>query len=195
MGFTALFGGTFNPFHNGHLEMLKALENDINIEEIWIMPDKIPPHKQYDYMVSDSDRINMCKLVASSFKKASVCLVEFEREGKSYSYDTVIELKKRYPNKNFVFVCGGDMFVYLPNWYNFSKLIKLLPFYVFSRATTDNDKFDACVAEFEKMGLKVILNNTDIPDISSTDFRKTGNSSLLPLEIYNYITERRLYNV
>ena len=48
MGFTAIFGGTFNPFHIGHYEMLKALQKDDTIDEIWVMPSRIPPHKECD---------------------------------------------------------------------------------------------------------------------------------------------------
>ncbi|MBQ4119300.1 MAG: nicotinate (nicotinamide) nucleotide adenylyltransferase [Clostridia bacterium] len=195
MGFTALFGGTFNPFHNGHYEMLKALQNDSNIDEIWLMPDRIPPHKDYDYLPSDDDRISMCELVAKDFPKASVCLVEFEREGKSYSYDTVVELKEKHKDKNFIFVCGGDMFVYFPKWYRYLDLMKLIPFYVFSRVGTSVEEFDACVKEFKAFGMKILLNNTEIPNISSTQFRTTKDSSLLPETIYGYISERGLYSV
>lgn len=195
MGFTALFGGTFNPFHNGHYEMLRALQDDDNIEEIWLMPDKIPPHKDCDYLPSDSDRISMCELVAKEFSKASVSSVEFEREGRSYSYDTVVELKKKYTDKNFIFVCGGDMFVYFPKWYRYLDLMKLIPFYVFTRVGTADSEFNACVKEFENLGMKIFLNSTDIPNISSTEFRSTKDSSLLPKKIYSYIAKRGLYSV
>lgn len=195
MGYTAIFGGTFNPFHNGHYEMLKALQNDERIDEIWIMPDRIPPHKECDYLPLDSDRINMCEIMAKEFSKASVCLIEFEREGKSYSYDTVLELKEKYPEKNFVFVCGGDMFVYFPKWYRYEDLMKLLPFYVFSRVGTKAEEFDESVKQFKKMGMNIILNDSQISDISSTMFRKSGTPSLLPKKIYDYIKERGIYNV
>lgn len=195
MGYTAIFGGTFNPFHNGHYEMLKALQNDERIDEIWIMPDRIPPHKECDYLPLDSDRINMCEIMTKEFSKASVCLIEFEREGKSYSYDTVLELKEKYPEKNFVFVCGGDMFVYFPKWYRYEDLMKLLPFYVFSRVGTKAEEFYESVEQFEKMGMNIILNGSQISDISSTMFRKSGTPSLLPEKIYDYIKERGIYNV
>ncbi len=195
MGFTALFGGTFNPFHNGHFKMLKALQNDGNIEEIWLLPDRIPPHKECEFLASDNDRISMCELVAKDFSKASVCLIEFEREGKSYSYDTVVKLKEKFPNKNFIFVCGGDMFVFFPKWYRYLDLIKEIPFYVFSRIGTNNDEFDACVREFSALGMEIVLNSTAIPNISSTEFRNSKDSSLLPEKIYSYILERGLYSV
>lgn len=195
MGFTAIFGGTFNPFHLGHYEMLKALQNDPKIDEIWLLPDKIPPHKVCDYMPLDSDRIKMCEAVAGEFSKATICLLEFEREGKSYTYDTVVNLKEKHPHKNFVFVCGGDMFVYFPKWYRYAELMKLLPFYVFSRTDTKMEEFNSCVEEFGKMGMQIILNDTAIPNISSTEFRKTKSPALLPKCVYEFIKERGIYAV
>ena len=106
MGFVAIFGGTFNPLHIGHYEMLRALQKDPDIDEIWIMPDRIPPHKECDFLASDNDRIEMCRIASCDFSKAKLCLVEFEREGKSYTYDTVVFLRKKYPQKNFLFVLG-----------------------------------------------------------------------------------------
>ena len=67
MGYTAIFGGTFNPFHIGHYEMLKALENNENIDEILLLPDKIPPHKTSDYLASDEHRIEIGVLVRPFF--------------------------------------------------------------------------------------------------------------------------------
>ena len=195
MGFTAIFGGTFNPIHKGHYEMLEALQNDKSITEIWIMPDKIPPHKECDYMASDSDRINMCELVAKDFSKAKVCLVEFEREGKSYTYDTVVELKEKFPQKDFIFVCGGDMFLYFPKWYRYEDLMKLLPFYIFSRATDDKDAFETGVKEFSKMGMRLVFNGAKISNISSTQFRNTKLAELLPQRVYEFIKERGIYDV
>lgn len=195
MGLTAIFGGTFNPFHIGHYEMLKALQNDENIDEIWIMPDKIPPHKVCDFLANDDDRIEMCRIVAEEFSKANLCLVEFEREGKSYTYDTVLNLKKDYPQKNFVFVCGGDMLVFFNKWYRYEELMKLIGFIVFKRTNTDNDEFLYCVDKFSKMGMEITVKNEIIPDVSSTEFRKNNLQTLLPQKVYDYIRERGLYGV
>jgi nicotinate-nucleotide adenylyltransferase len=175
--------------------MLKQLQNDPQIDEIWIMPDKIPPHKECDYLPLDSDRIKMCEIVAKDFSKASLCLIEFDREGKSYTYDTVVNLKGKFPQKEFVFVCGGDMFVYFPKWYRYEELMKLLPFYVFTRTDTKAEDFNASLLEFRNMGMEIIVNNTPIPDISSTAFRTTKLPDLLPQKVYDYIKERGIYNV
>lgn len=195
MGLTAIFGGTFNPFHIGHYAILEALQNDPNIEKIWIMPDKIPPHKVCDFLAQDDDRIEMCKIVAKDFSKAEICLIEFEREGKSYSYDTVINLKQKYKNEKFAFVCGGDMLISFEKWYRYEELMKLIPFIVFRRADIDNDLFDEYTQKFKRMGMDITIKKEIIPNVSSTQFRKNTLSEILPKKVFQFIKDRGIYNV
>lgn len=195
MGLTAIFGGTFNPFHIGHYAMLKALQNDSTIDEIWIMPDKIPPHKVCDFLANDNDRIEMCKIVAKDFSKASLCLVEFEREGKSYSYDTVIHLKEMYPQKDFAFVVGGDMLISFETWYHAEELMKLIPFIAFKRNDIDDSEFLKCVNTFLKKGMNLTVKEDLIPKVSSSEFRKSTLKELLPEKVFNFIKERGIYGV
>ena len=175
--------------------MLSALQKRDDIEKIFIMPDKIPPHKSADSLVSDIDRLNMCRLVAEDFSKAEVCDIEFKREGKSYTYDTVKLLKQAFPKENFAFVCGGDMLVYFDKWYKADELMKMLPFFVFSRVTTDSKEFYDCISRYEKKGMKIFLVDDEISNISSTSFRESKLNSLLPEKVYSYIKERGLYGV
>ncbi len=195
MAFTAIFGGTFNPFHIGHLEMLKVLDADPSIEKIFLMPDKIPPHKVCDFIAEDEVRIEMCRLICEDFAKAELCLIEFEREGKSYSYDTVLELKKRYRQKDFVFVCGGDMLVTFHQWYKYEELMTQLPFIAFRRSDTDNELFDSRVKKLAEKGMKIIVKQEIIPAVSSTEIRGDFKAAkkLLPEKIYNFLVERGVY--
>ncbi|MBR7132861.1 MAG: nicotinate (nicotinamide) nucleotide adenylyltransferase [Clostridia bacterium] len=195
MPVTAIFGGTFNPFHIGHYEMLSALQADESINKILVLPDKIPPHKKCDFMASDAVRIEMCRLAASDFPKAELCLLEFEREGKSYTYDTVLLLQEKYPGESFAFVCGGDMLVYFDKWYNYKELMKLLPFVVFRRSDTDNTLFDECVARFTEMGMNITVKDEIITAVSSTDIRKDFSCSkrFLPEKIHAFLSERGEY--
>lgn len=195
MGLTAIFGGTFNPFHIGHYEMLSALQNDSNIEKIFIMPDRIPPHKECDFMAENDIRIEMCRIAAEDFSKAELCLLEFERTGKSYSYDTVTELKRKYPDTEFAFVCGGDMLVFFDKWYKYEELMKLLPFIVFKRTDTDTNLFENCIEKFSKMGMNIIIKDDIITAVSSTQIRSSFSKSrsLLPEKIYNFLSNRRVY--
>ena len=195
MGFTAIFGGTFNPFHIGHYEMLCALQNDENVDNIIIMPDKIPPHKVCDYMANDETRIEMCRIASEDFSKAEVCLIEFQREGKSYSYDTVLLLKEKYPDDDFIFVCGGDMLVFFPKWYKYEELMKLVPFMVFKRSDTDNKLFENSVDSFRKMGMNITVKDEIITAISSTEIRNNFQKykELMPKKIYEFLLNRGVY--
>ena len=159
------------------------------------MPDKIPPHKVCDFLANDNDRIEMCRIVSEDFSKAKVCLVEFEREGKSYSYDTIVHLKEKYPKKDFAFVVGGDMLVSFEKWYRSYELMRLLPFIAFNRPDTNSNEFSACVEKFSKMGMDITVKKDIIPNVSSSEFRKSNLKELLPEKIYNLIKERGIYGV
>ena len=190
MSYTAIFGGTFNPFHIGHYQMLEALCSLDYIDNVYVMPDKIPPHKEFFPTVKDEDRIEMCRIMCEKFSKANLCLVEFEREGKSYSYDTVMYLKNKNPNINYIFVCGGDMINSLHTWYRFDDLKKEIPFLAFSRG--DDKIFNKSVKEQCSRGAEITVIKKEIADVSSSMLRKDLNKDLLPPEIYDYIKSKGL---
>ena len=191
----AIFGGTFNPLHIGHYQMLKALNECEDIDKIFLMPDKIPPHKVGNFMASDEERIEMCRIAAKDFNKCDLCLIEFEREGKSYTYDTVRLLKEKFENFEFSFVCGGDMLVYFDKWYRFKDLMKEINFIVFKRSDTDIDEFNDCIEKFTEMGMNIKLMEETISNISSTEIRgdKSKAQKYLPQKIYDYILEKSIY--
>ncbi|MBE6728023.1 MAG: nicotinate (nicotinamide) nucleotide adenylyltransferase [Ruminococcaceae bacterium] len=195
MGFTVLFGGTFNPFHIGHYQMLNALCGRNDIDEVFVMPDRIPPHKECDFLADDIDRINMCSLAAEDFDKASVCTVEFELQGKSYTYNTVLELKKRYPEKRFAMACGADMIATLDKWYRWEELLKEISFFAFNRSSDTEFKNQVC--RMRKLGADITVVDSDITHVSSTMLRKTIRadkfSGLMPKKIAEYIFEKGLY--
>lgn len=196
MALTAIFGGTFNPLHIGHYEMLKVLEQDPDIDEIFLMPDRIPPHKVCDFMAEDSIRIEMCRIATEDFSKVKLCLIEFEREGKSYSYDTVLNLKAKYPDKDFVFVCGGDMLVTFDRWYNYKELIKEISFIAFRRSDIDNTLFDEAAKRMRQEGMRLTVKEEVIPSVSSTEIRNDFKMAkkLLPSEIFEFLKERGVYS-
>jgi nicotinate-nucleotide adenylyltransferase len=188
---TAIFGGTFNPFHIGHLKMLEALLCDDNIGEVFLMPDKIPPHKQCDFLASDEDRIEMCRIICEDYSRVKLQLIEFERNEKSYTYNTVLALKEKYPDKNFSFVIGGDMVESLDTWYKFDLLKKEISFLAFERKNLSG--FEESVKKMRSLGADIRVIREDVPTISSTELRGNLNPDLLPKKIYSYIKEKDLY--
>ena len=193
--YICVFGGTFNPFHIGHYEILKALQSDESVEKILLMPDRLPPHKTSEFLIDDETRIEMCRLASKDFPKCQLCLIEFEREGKSYTVDTVKLLKERYPHKDFAFAIGGDMFVSFKLWRKYEELIKMLSFFVFNRSATDLEEFHNVFEELTDEGMKIILKDDIIPAVSSTELRQEfeNNKDLIPEKIYKFLKERGVY--
>lgn len=189
----AIFGGTFNPFHIGHYEMLSAVCALDFIDKVFVTPDKIPPHKKCDYIADDVHRQAMCQIACNDFDKAQLCLVEFERDGKSYTIDTVKQLKKMYPDDDFYIVIGGDMLSTLDTWYNWQELISLTSFIAFKREGLNN--FEISKKRLTDLGTEIFVVNKDITNISSTQLRKQIDKTLLPEKIYFYIAEKGIYNV
>lgn len=189
----AIFGGTFNPFHVGHYEMLNSVCRLDFVNKVFVMPDKIPPHKKCDYIVDDVHRISMCGLVCNDFEKAQLCLIEFEREGKSYTLDTVKLLREKYPDDNFFIVIGGDMLSTLDEWYGWQELIKLSSFIAFKRGGVTD--FDKSYNRMTACGANIITVEDTITDVSSTMLRKKIDKDLLPVKVYEYIKEKGIYNV
>ncbi len=189
----AIFGGTFNPFHIGHYQMLTSVCNIDFIDKVFLMPDKTPPHKICDYLASDTDRINMCKAVCDDFSKVKLCLIEFERQGKSYTVDTVELLKERYPHDNFYIVIGGDMLTSFDAWHEWQQLLKMVSIIVFKRDRING--FDESLKMLKANGGNITVINDKITDVSSTELRKKINKTLLPDSVYNYIIEKGIYNV
>lgn len=123
-----IIGGTFDPPHNGHLLIANEVYHALQLDEIWFVPNKIPPHKLEKDVVSTYHRVKMLKLAIEHEPHYSICLIELERQGPSYTYDTVIQLKKNYPDKQFYFIIGGDMVEYLPKWHKIDELLQLIQF-------------------------------------------------------------------
>ena len=187
----AVFGGTFNPFHIGHYEILSALCNDGRFDKVLLVPDRIPPHKAYSYDVPDNDRIEMCRIACEDFRKAELSLIEFERAGKSYTVDTVKALKKLYPGDELFIACGGDMIKSLDTWYHFEKLKKEVAFIAFNRA--DDDCFNRDVERLRALGARIIVSDKRITDISSSKLRKNPDGRFFPEKVWEYVDRRGIY--
>lgn len=187
----AVFGGTFNPFHIGHYEILAALCESERFDRVLLVPDRIPPHKSYCQSVSDDDRIKMCRIVCEDFSKAQLCLLEFEREGKSYTVDTVKALKAIYPDDGIYITCGGDMLSTLDTWYHFDTLKKLASFVAFNRG--NDPGFAADVRRLRKMGANIVVFDNRITEISSSELREHIERKYLPEKVWEYVNRRGIY--
>lgn len=197
MAKTVIYGGTFNPLHVGHIEIIKLLCEQDFTKKLIVIPTALPPHKSYDSDVEAIHRLNMCKLATKGMDKAVVSDIELVRQGKSYTIDTVNALYE-LGEKNIAVACGGDMLVTLDTWKNYKELISKVEIVAMYRVGTDKDSFDEAVKKTIADGGNVTVVNADITDVASKDLRlmlKSGKdvSNFITAEIYDYIKQNRLY--
>ena len=194
---TAIFGGTFNPPHNGHIAMLNYIAGLPEIEKILVMPANVPPHKD-NVIVPAEHRVNMSKAAFSGIKKAELCLLELEMQGKSYTLNTLERLKEQ-EKENLVLVIGADSLVNFDKWYGYEQILNLAELYVYPRQGVNNSDLLNSKAILEVKGANITLLNFTPPAISSTMVRenvlnKRQINELVPNAVAEYIKEYGLYN-
>ena len=111
-----ILGGSFDPIHNGHLNMAIKSYEQYDLDEVWLIPNGNAPHKDSDKMADAADRLAMCELVANEYPFLKTCDIEITSEEYSYTYITVIKLQEMYPEHEFYFIMGADSLDYFDKW-------------------------------------------------------------------------------
>lgn len=192
-----LYGGAFNPVHNGHLALAEHFKNALELERLIFIPTHVPPHKSGDGLVSGEHRINMLSLALSGLDYCSVSDIEFRREGKSYTYDTVCELKKIYPDDEFFLIVGADQYFDFQKWYRADDLLRQVT--VCSAARENNQYRQMLEYKSKHYNMQnTVVCNFDVTEISSSKIRNmisTGQSvtEFVPDSVLRYIKENNLY--
>lgn len=191
-----VFQGTFNPIHKVHLEVAKFAKEYYNFERILFIPAYIPPHKSVDKNLA-LHRFNMVKLAISEYNGFDISDIEYKRDGNSYTYNTILELRKAHniTDEKINFLIGTDAFIKIRTWYKTDKLKELVHFIVFKRTNEFNkDDFN----ELRGFGYDFEFAPMNYIDVSSTRLRENlGNGiSINDMElpkIREYIKEHGLY--
>ncbi len=194
----AIYGGTFNPVHIGHINLLQSFIKTLSFDKVIVIPTNIPPHKSVNLTADAQTRLEMCKK-AFDFPNVFVSDIELKRAEKSYSIDTIVQLKEQYPNDELFFLMGSDMFLSLETWYRYDDLKKLITFCAASRNKEDKAKLEKHAGKLEQNGAKAIVVDIDVIDISSAEIREKvmfgeDYSSLVPTEVAKIIEEKTLYS-
>ena len=199
MGIVAIFGGTFNPIHVGHNEIIKHLNSISDIDKIILIPTKIPPHKNTDFLADAEHRYNMCKIIASDYSNVEVSDIELYREGKSYTIDTVKALEGEYKNQKLALTVGGDMLVSFDCWKDYKEIIEKCVLITFKRAGISDIEYSDSIEKLRSSGANILDLNFTITDVSSTkirsDFSLNLDCNLIDKRVKNYILENNLYGV
>ena len=212
-----LLGGTFDPIHNGHLDLAARSAKLFDLQEVLFIPVSQSPHKLDSLPASSTHRVAMLDLALKKESLFSIELLEVDSGGVSYSIDTLSQLKDRHPEWEFFMILGADAFLLMDTWKRVSEILKLCHILV---STRPGIKLEFSLKFIETLGLnKTLLESNDfnspkivrdssgktiqlyeIPtqNISSTEIRqkvRTGKEikNLLPPSVDHYIIKNRLY--
>ena len=120
-----MMGGTFDPIHNGHLHLAQTALTQFDLDQIWFMPNGMPPHKKQSSIESDiHERIAMTQIAIKANKQFYLQEYEAKREKVSYSYKTMEHFRKMYPDDEFYFIIGADSLFSIETWKHPERLFK-----------------------------------------------------------------------
>ena len=199
-----VFGGTFNPPHKGHARMIEKMTEELELDKVLIIPNKLPTHKRCDDLADNRDRLAMCK-IAFKNPKYEISTMEMDRESDSYTIYTIEELKKKYPNDELYLIIGSDMFLIFHKWYKHKEILEKCTVCVASRNTDENIQSLRAYA-FEKLGVympkldgkNIHISLLDAYEVSSSEIREriADERSLYGIvdpEIIEYMETHKLY--
>ena len=195
-----IFGGTFNPIHMGHIRLGQLVLDEIKLDKILYIPDNTPPHKSDKDLACGADRLNMIDISLKDHVDMESSDIELKREGKSYSFETLLELKKLYPNDELYLITGADMFLTLDKWREPETIFKTANIIGVPRVKSDFEKMNEYAENVIKpMGAKVFMLSQTVFDTASStyvrenidDYQKIKD--MITPEVYRYITEKGLY--
>ena len=197
MKYRAIFGGTFDPVHYGHIALAEAAIEEAGLEELIFMPNYISPFKSKDNVTPAEQRCDMLELVIRRNAKFSLSRYELEKEGMSYTYDTLRDFRRK--GERMCFVLGFDSLIAVETWHRGADILREYPLIAARRPGTDSMAGMKMIGAYRKRyGADITLLDVNTPDASATEIRKmiaegVSTSSILPPEVKEYIDKNGLY--
>ena len=191
-----IYGGTFDPIHNGHLHVIKQLLQSHRVDRIIVVPAGDPQLRERP-VASSRDRLEMCRLAVESLSslrdRVEVSAIEVERDRPSFAIDTVEAMMANHPGKEFAWIIGSDAFRRIDQWHESERLREHISFIVIERPASQNGS-ESSDDEFDDVGGEEI----DALQISATEIRsrlasRESISELVPSAVIAYIESKGLY--
>ncbi len=194
-----ILGGTFNPPTLGHLAIARHALVELQLGRVVLMPVGSPPHKQIAPDPGAAHRLAMCELLVSGVEGLSVCALELERDGPSYTVDTVRALHARHPEAELTFIVGADVASTLPSWHEPTALLELAKLAVAARPGSDHSEVVDAIATLGGSE-RVCFLDAPLIDVSSSRARQRVAAGepierLVGGDIADYVAEHSLYRL
>ena len=194
-----IMGGTFDPIHNGHIQMAQKCMEKFALDEVIFLPAGEPPHKR-NYAVTDKyKRLEMTRLAVKEIPGFSVSDIEIERSGYTYTIDSLRELGQIYKNARFFYIIGADTLGELYTWRNIEEVARLTKFLVVGRSNIPSEALHNAAARVrEDFGGQLLDAQFNGPELSSTFIRDLARKGAplegyVPLNVARYLKENNIY--
>jgi len=195
-----ILGGTFNPIHNAHLAVAEQVRQQYHLEKVIFLPSGNPPHKDAGEVVDKEHRYAMTLLATNSNPYFYVSRIELEREGPTYTVDTLRQLVMQQSDAySLYYIIGADTLLDIQTWRNLEEVMQYTEFIVVYRPGIDENKMRAQMQWLSDLyGKQINLAESPCMNISSTDIRQRvgrGQSIryMVPDEVLNYIKKNKLF--
>lgn len=197
----ALFGGSFNPVHNGHVNLVKETAEKNGIDRVYVIPTFISPFKKdsVGFVADGKDRLEMCRLAFAKLPYVTVSGWELSQSEVSYSVNTVEHFREEFPEDELFFIMGSDMLLSFDKWHKWQDILKMCTVIAASREDggSDIERLREKAAQLSRFG-KVIVTEISAFELSSSEIREKiiKNSDLscyMDKNVVEYIEENRIY--
>ncbi len=194
-----IFGGTFNPPHKGHLYIAEQARLKAGLDKVFFIPCGNPPHKSVEGEVDALKRLEMTALAIEDNPNFELCDIEVKSSEKSYTANTLKQLKEVYPDRELCFIVGGDSLNDLEGWYHPEVIFSLAELVAVSRKDLDNSAAQEKAKLYrEKYNAKITLVEVIPMDISSSQIRDCirNGENVAPFindKVLNYIKLNNIY--
>ena len=194
-----IMGGTFNPIHHGHLLLAERAYHQFGLDKILVMPTKNTYYKKMPDNVTEEQRIAMIKLAIADNEHFELSLEEINREGITYTYETLLNLTRDNPDCEYYFIMGADSLYHIESWYMVEKIFEMATILVAARGVGTSSVLDSQI-EYVQNKYDAVIEKLYAPimEISSNDIRKRVKNResiryLLPQIVVEYIEEHHVY--
>ena len=184
----ALFGGTFDPVHLGHLYVAETVIKQLDIDQVWFVPAGNPPHKE-QCMFTFEQRVHLLKKAISNHPSFYVYENDLRENDKSYTIYLINDLKRLYPDYEFSFIIGADNVVCLTTWFEYKSLLELIDFIVIDREITDKHKWEDLDYYNKLKFINIPLINISSSQIRTNLMQNKSINKLIPENIISDIKD------
>ncbi len=192
-----IFGGTFNPPHLGHLICVQEAYLQLELDQVMLIPARVPPHKPVEEEPGAEHRLELCRLAVQGDERFTVSAIEIERPGPSYTVDTLAELHSRAPDNELFLIVGGDIAAGFVQWHQPERVLSLATLAVAKRRGTSRSNVNTALDQI-RGGDRATFFRMPRIGLSSTMIRERVRAGqplryLVPDPVVRYIDEHHLY--